>query len=138
MSAVVKANNHEGLPVRHVYCQLGRPVPIEKALSEISDERKKWSSNSKIRAKRGDGNTKADDADWENLDKHEEDLISGQGELKATGYVLVTGLTEEALNSACASMEIAAANAGIEMLSMVYQQGATLMTLAYPGSRGIG
>lgn len=136
MGHVAFAENHEGIPVRHTLSLVGTPVPLEKALKRIRDERKTWKQNANLKSNRG-GTTIADDADWRNLDEREQDLIDGQGELAFTGYVMVSGLSLEGLRQACASMEIAAANASIELLPLTYQQAAGLIAIAYPAGTGM-
>lgn len=136
MGHVAFAQNHTGVPVRHTLSLVGTPVPIEKALKRIRDERNTWKQNANMKRNRG-GTTLADDADWRNLDQREQDLIDGQGELAFTGYVVVSGLSEDDLRQACASMEIASANAGIELLSLTHQQAAALMSVAYPAGSGM-
>lgn len=133
---VVFAETHMGVPVRHTFSLVGTPVPIERAMKRIKKERDTWRQNARLKAARG-GMNLADNADWQNLDQREQDLIDGQGELAFSGYLVVTGVTFQALQDACAAMEIAAATAGIEMLTLTHQQQQALITVAYPAGMGM-
>ncbi|WP_053353952.1 PrgI family protein [Leucobacter musarum] len=137
MGEVASAESSNGVPVRHTLQLVGTPVPIEEALKGIRKQRDAWKQNAALKARRNADMTIADNADWENLDARERDLISGQGELAWTGFVVVSALSYEALLSACTTMELAGSTASIELTALSYQQAAALMTVAYPAGTGM-
>ena len=136
MGNVAFAESHLGYAVRHTFSLVGTPVPMKDALKRIANERKTWKQNARFKQDRA-GTTIADNADWHNLDAREQDLIDGQGQLEFTGYVVVTAVTFDGLQEACAAMEISAANAGIELLVLAYEQQAGLISVAYPAGMGM-
>lgn len=137
MGELAMAETYQGLPVRHTLRLVMVPVPLEQALGRIRKARNTWRQNADLKARQGKQMSIADTADWENLDARERELISGQGELRFTGFVVVSALTEELLHQYCASMEVAAAAAGVELLRLTYQQGAALVSAAYPAGLGV-
>ncbi len=136
MGNVAFAESHHGYAVRHTFSLVGKPVPMKVALKRISKDRKTWKQNAQFKQDRA-GTTIADNADWLNLDAREQDLIDGQGQLEFTGYLVVTAVTRDELEESCAAMEISAANAGVELLVMSYQQQAGLIAVAYPVGMGM-
>lgn len=136
MGDVAFAETYAGVPVRHTLQIVGAPIPLEKALKRIRDDKKTWKQNARLRARRGQESSIADDTDWQNLEGRERDLIDGQGELAWTGFIVVSALSLDALHVSCSSMEITAAQASIEMMPLTYQQGAALMAAAYPAGLG--
>lgn len=137
MGEVASATTSLGLPVRHTLHIVGKPVPLEEALKGIRKSRETWKQNANLRASRGRDVTIADNADWQNLDQREQDLINGQGEFAWTGYLVVSALSEDALAQSCTAMELAGSSASIELVELTHQQAATLMMVAYPVGTGI-
>lgn len=137
MGEIASAESSAGTPVRHTLQLVGTPVPIEQALKGIRKQRDAWKQNAALKARRGDGATIADNADWQNLDAREQDLINGQGELAWTGFVVVSALSYEALLSSCTTMELAGSTASVELTPLTYQQAASLMAVAYPAGTGM-
>ncbi len=136
MGNVAFAESHHGYAVRHTFSLVGNPVPMKDALKRIAKDRKTWKQNAQFKQDRA-GTTIADNADWLNLDAREQDLIDGQGQLEFTGYLVVTAVTRDELEESCAAMEISAANAGVELLVMSYEQQAGLIAVAYPAGMGM-
>lgn len=136
MGNVAFAESHHGYAVRHTFSLVGKPVLMKDALKRIAKDRKTWKQNAQFKQDRA-GTTIADNADWLNLDAREQDLVDGQGQLEFTGYLVVTAVTRDELEEACAAMEISAANAGVELLVMSYEQQAGLIAVAYPAGMGM-
>ena len=137
MGEVASAETAAGTPVRHTVQLVATPTPISEALKGIRKEREAWKQNAELNARRNKDVTIADNADWQNLDAREQDLINGQGELSWTGFVVVSALDYEQLLRACTTMELAGSTASIELTQLTYQQAAALMTVAYPAGTGM-
>lgn len=137
MGQVAAAETSAGVPVRHSLQIVGTPAALGEALRRIKKQRDAWKQNAELKARRNNDLTAADNADWQNLDAREQDLIAGQGELAWTGFVVVSALSHEALLHACTTMELAGSTASIEMVTLTYQQAAALMAVAYPAGTGM-
>ena len=112
-------------------------MPVSKALRRIRDEKKVWRGNEKLRAKRGADGSAADAADWEALEKQEEEIIAGHGEFRYGGYLTVSAADESQLDQAVAGMRNALARAGMEAQVLYCQQAEALMVNALPIGLGM-
>lgn len=132
------AETATGQPVRHTLQVIGAPTPLASALKDIEEQRETWKTNADVRSRQGKDTTIADNVDWENLDKDEHALIAGHGQIRFSGFVTVSAPSYEELLSSCSSMELAAAQASVEMMCLTYQQGAALIAAAYPAGQAAG
>ncbi len=126
-----------GDAVTHIFSLVLTPVPVSKALRRIRDEKKVWRGNEKLRAKRGADGSAADAADWEALEKQEEEIIAGHGEFRYGGYLTVSAADESQLDQAVAGMRNALARAGMEAQVLYCQQAEALMVNALPIGLGM-
>lgn len=138
VSPVVFARHpHTGDAITHILSLVLTPVPVNKALKRIRDEKKVWRGNEKLRAKRGADGSAADAADWDALEKQEQEIVSGQGEFRYGGYLTVSAPDEERLDHALAGIRNALSRAGMEAQVLYCQQAEALMTNAIPTGRGM-
>ncbi len=123
--------------VTHILSLVLTPVPVSRALKRIRDEKKVWRGNEKLRAKRGADGSAADAADWDALEKQEEEIVAGHGEFRYGGYLTVSAPDEERLDQAVAGMRNALARAGMEAQILYCQQAEALMVNALPVGLGM-
>src|SRR3546814_7325078 len=71
-----------GEAVTHIFSVVLTPVPVEKALRRIREEKKVWRGNQKMRTRRNADGSAADEADWLALERQEEELVAGHGEFR--------------------------------------------------------
>lgn len=121
-----------GEAVTHIFTLVLTPVPVSKALKRIRDEKKVWRGNEQLRAKRGADGSAADAADWEALERQEQEIVSGHGEFRYGGYLTITAPNEEELDQAIAGMRNALSRAGMEAQTLYCQQAEALMVNALP------
>lgn len=126
-----------GEAVTHILSLVLTPVPVSKALKRIRDEKKVWRGNEQLRAKRGADGSAADAADWDALEKQEEEIIAGHGEFRYGAYLTVSASDEERLDQAVAGMRNALARAGMEAQVLYCQQAEALMVNALPIGLGM-
>ncbi|WES65978.1 hypothetical protein P0L94_07865 [Microbacter sp. GSS18] len=128
---------HTGEAVTHILTLVLTPVPVSKALKRIRDEKKVWRGNEQLRAKRGADGSAADAADWEALEKQEQEIVAGHGEFRYGAYLTVTARTDVLLDQAVAGMRNALATAGMEAQVLYGQQAEALMVNALPLGMGM-
>lgn len=128
---------HTGDAVTHIFTLVLTPVPVAKALRRIRDEKKVWRGNEKLRAKRGADGSAADAADWEALEKQEQEIVAGHGEFRYGAYLTVTAPDEERLDQAVAGMRNALSRAGMEAQILYCQQAEALLVNALPVGLGM-
>jgi hypothetical protein len=126
-----------GEAVTHILSLVLTPVPVSKALKRIRDEKKVWRGNEKLRAKRGADGSAADAADWDALEKQEQEIVAGHGEFRYGAYITVTAPDEERLDHAIAGMRNALSRAGMEAQILYCQQAEALMVNALPVGLGM-
>ncbi|RLK52523.1 SCO6880 family protein [Microbacterium telephonicum] len=126
-----------GEAVSHIFSIVLTPVPVNRALKRIRDEKKVWRGNEHLRAKRGADGSAADAADWDALEKQEQEIVEGHGEFRYGGYLTITAPTEEQLDAAIAGARNALSRAGMEGQILYCQQAEALMVNALPVGLGM-
>lgn len=126
-----------GAAVTHILSLVLTPVPVNQALKRIRDEKKVWRGNEKLRAKRGADGSAADAADWDALEKQEQEIVEGHGEFRYGAYLTVTAPDEERLDQALAGARNALSRAGMEAQTLYCQQAEALMVNALPIGQGM-
>lgn len=126
-----------GTAVTHIFSLILTPVPVGKALKRIREEKKVWRGNQKLRAKRGADGSAADAADWDALEKQEQEIVEGHGEFRYGGYLTVSAADEEHLDQAIAGARNALSRAGMEAQILYCQQAEALMVNALPIGQGM-
>jgi hypothetical protein len=116
---------------------LAEPLPTGKALREIRRAKVEHVSDAAQRARIGQIEDESTRAEVEELNRREQELVAGHGDLRFTGLVTVTAPTEDALNGACAATESAAAQSMCEIRRLVGQQGLAHLAAALPLARGV-
>jgi hypothetical protein len=114
---------------------LATPVPTGKALREIRRTRAEQTADAMTRARIGRVEDEATRAEAAELDRREEDLVAGHGDVRFTGLLTVTACTVEELAEDCAAAETAAAQAGCELRRLVGQQVQAFAAGALPLAR---
>lgn len=138
VSPIVFARHpHTGEAVTHIFSLVFTPVPVSKALKRIRDEKKVWRGNEKLRAKRGTDGSAADAADWDALEKQEQEIVAGHGEFRYGAYLTISAPDEESLDQAVAGMRNALSRAGMEAQVLYCQQAEALMVNALPVGLGM-
>lgn len=126
-----------GTAVTHILSLVLTPVPVNQALKRIRDEKKVWRGNEKLRSKRGADGSAADAADWDALEKQEQEIVEGHGEFRYGAYLTVTAPDEEHLDQALAGARNALSRAGMEGQTLYCQQAEALMVNALPIGLGM-
>ncbi|MFL0410993.1 SCO6880 family protein [Microbacterium paludicola] len=126
-----------GEAITHILSIVLTPVSVRKAMRRIEDDKKVWRGNEKLRAKRGVDGSAADAADWEALERQEEEIVAGHGEFRYGAYLTVTARDEQQLDQAIAGMRNALARAGMEPQTLYCQQAEALMVNALPLGLGM-
>lgn len=121
-----------GEAITHIFSIVLTPVTVKKAMKRIEDDKKVWRGNERLRAKRGVDGSAADAADWDALERQEEEIVAGHGEFRYGAYLTVTAPDEERLDQAIAGMRNALARAGMEPQILYCQQAEALMVNALP------
>lgn len=126
-----------GEPITHIFSIVLTPVSVKKAMKRIEDDKKVWRGNEVLRAKRGRDGSAADAADWEALERQEEEIVAGHGEFRYGAYLTISAPDEAALDEASAGMRNALARAGMEPQILYSQQAEALMVNALPIGLGM-
>jgi hypothetical protein len=126
-----------GEAITHILSIVLTPVSVKKAMKRIEDDKKVWRGNEKLRAKRGADGSAADAADWDALERQEEEIVAGHGEFRYGAYLTVTAPDEAKLDQAIAGMRNALARAGMEPQILYCQQAEALMVNALPIGLGM-
>ena len=126
-----------GEAISHILSIVLTPVSVKKAMRRIEDDKKVWRGNERLRAKRGVDGSAADAADWDALERQEEEIVAGHGEFRYGAYLTVTAPDEEKLDQAIAGMRNTLARAGMEPQILYCQQAEALMVNALPIGLGM-
>ncbi|MDX2377606.1 hypothetical protein M4I32_12425 [Microbacterium sp. LRZ72] len=121
-----------GDAVTHIFSIVLTPVPVNKALKRIREEKKVWRGNEKLRAKRGADGSAADEADWLALEKQEDELVAGHGEFRYGAYLTITAADDESLEQSLAGARNSLSRAGMEAQILYCQQAEALLVNALP------
>ncbi|WP_433585832.1 SCO6880 family protein [Microbacterium hydrocarbonoxydans] len=138
VSPIVFARHpHTGEAVTHIFSIVLTPVPLKRALKRVRDDKKIWRGNERMRARRGADGSAADKADWDALEKEEEELVAGNGEFRYGAYLTVSARDEAQLDQAVAGMRNALVQAEMEAQILYCQQAEALMVNALPLGLGM-
>ena len=123
--------------VTHIFSIVLTPVPVSKALKNVGREKRLWKGNSKLRAKRGEDNSQADEQDWAALIERENEILAGHGQFSYGGYLTITARDEDALERGIAGARNAMSQVGMEGQILYCQQAEALMTNVLPLGLGM-
>lgn len=126
-----------GEAITHIMSIVLTPVSVKKAMRRIEDDKKVWRGNERLRAKRGVDGSAADAADWDALERQEEEIVAGHGEFRYGAYLTVSARSEELLDQAIAGMRNALARSGMEPQILYCQQAEALMVNVLPIGLGM-
>lgn len=111
------------------------PLQPGKALREIRRTRAEQTADAMTRARIGRVEDEVTRAASAELDRREEDLVAGHGDLRFVGLLTVSACTLDELDEECAAAETAAAQAGCELRRLVGQQVQGFAAAALPLAR---
>lgn len=138
ITPVVFARHPQTLePIAHMFSVVMTPVNTRAALARIRREKRNWQNNQKIKAKRQEEGSAADNADWTALVEQEESIVAGEGEYRYGAYLTVSAPSESILSGAVAGMRNALTRAGMEPQILYCQQAEALMINALPLGEGM-
>lgn len=123
--------------VTHIFSIVLTPVPVSKALKNVARDKRLWKGNSKLRAKRGEDNSQADEADFRTLIEREEEILEGHGQFSYGGYLTITARDEDTLERGIAGARNAMSQVGMEGQILYCQQAEALMTNVLPLGLGM-
>jgi len=124
--------------IRRTFSLVLQPIPIGKAMRDARRHQVERVTDRATRTKIGQLETEEDrqlDAD---VAQREKDLAAGHGDVRWLGLVAVSADTEEALDDACTEIEIAAAQALLDLRRLVGQQVEGFVAAALPFGVGLG
>jgi hypothetical protein len=124
--------------IRRTFSLVMQPIPVTKALRDARRHRVERVTDRATRNRIGQLETEEDrqlDAD---VAQREKDLAAGHGDIRWLGLLAVSADTEDALDEACTELEIAAAQALIELRRLVGQQLEGFLAAALPFGIGLG
>lgn len=124
--------------IRHTIAMCKAPVPINRAMKRIQDQKKAWTASDRMRQKQGQITTESDRHEWDLLIEQERALVAGMGEFEVSAYVCVTATSKDELDHASSAMHTHMSNAGLEAHIVYGQQAEALMMCALPVGRGLG
>lgn len=120
---------------RRTLSLLATPLPPAKALREIRRARAEQTADAMTRARVGRVVDEVSRAAASELDRREEDLVAGHGDLRFLGLLAISAPTLDELSEECAAAETAAAQAGCELRRLVGQQVQGFAAAALPLAR---
>lgn len=120
---------------RRTLSLLATPLPPAKALREIRRARAEQTADALTRARIGRVQDEVSRAATSELDRREQDLVAGHGDLRFLGLLAISAPTLDELNEECAAAETAAAQAGCELRRLVGQQVQGFAAAALPLAR---
>jgi hypothetical protein len=112
------------------------PVPPQRAAREVESARTAELADEELRRRAGFLETARHRRRAEGVAHREAELADGHAELRFSGYVSVSGPTPAELDEACAAVEAAAQQTGLE-LRRLYGQQAEAFTWCLPLARGL-
>ncbi|MGP5015542.1 SCO6880 family protein [Glutamicibacter ardleyensis] len=121
----------------HTITQILRPVTVGKTLKRIETRKTDWETTDKFRKKSGRANSRQHDAEFEDIESVEEQLVDGHGSYFMTGMVTVSGSDKSELERNCAKMRDAASRSRIELLPAYGQQDSAFSAAALPLAKGM-
>lgn len=123
--------------VTHIFSIVLTPVPVSKALKGIAREKRVWEGNAKLRAKRGETTSQADEMDWKAILERENQVLTGHGQFSYGGYLTITARDEDALERGIAGARNAMSRVGMEGQILYCQQAEALLTNVLPLGLGM-
>lgn len=123
--------------IRRTFSLVMQPIPVGKALRDARRHRVERLTDRATRAKIGQLETEEDRQQDADVAQREKDLAAGHGDFRWIGLLAVSADTEEALDEACTEMEIAAAQALIDLRRLVGQQLEGFLATALPFGIGL-
>ncbi|GAA3598410.1 SCO6880 family protein [Kribbella ginsengisoli] len=124
--------------IRRTFSIVLQPIPISKALRDARRHRVERITDRATRARIGQLETEEDRLVDADVIQREKDLAAGHGDVRWLGLLVVSGDTDEALEEACTELEIAGAQALIDLRRLVGQQLEGFIAAALPFGIGLG
>jgi hypothetical protein len=109
-----------------------RPVPIHKALGEVTRAQNDMETAEGLRMRMAARVTLTHEREAENLAVRERDLVDGFGDVAFRGFITVSADSKDALTRTRSEIEQASHEARVNLVSMFGQQAAAFATTALP------
>jgi hypothetical protein len=123
--------------VRRSLSIVAEPVPTATALKEVRAERFDYLSDQLTRDKRGQITDYATVAELDDVNRREQELVSGHGDLRYAAFIAVTAPTTDELTAAVDEITTAAVESYCEVRVLWGEQAAGFAAAALPLGRGI-
>jgi hypothetical protein len=124
--------------IRRTFSLVLQPIPISKALRDARRHRVERVTDRATRARIGQLETEEDRLVDADVAQREKDLAAGHGDVRWLGLLVVSADTDEALDEACTELEIAGAQALIDLRRLAGQQLEGFVAAALPFGVGLG
>ena len=122
------------LPYRHTLSLIARPISLQESVKAIERAKSRIQADRMVRQARRSGKAESAfvQAELEDINRREQEVISGFGDLEFVGMVALTAPDEDQLRAACTSLEQAASQSFIEVRQYYGQQAAAFNSAALP------
>lgn len=123
-------------PLRRSISMVMEPVSPSRAARQVAHARTADLADSELRRRGGFLTTARQTKERQSVEQRDADLAEGHSQYRFTGYVTVTADSREELATACAAVEQAAGQAGIE-LRLLYGAQDVAFACSLPLGRGL-
>ncbi|MFC8708885.1 MULTISPECIES: SCO6880 family protein [unclassified Streptomyces] len=121
--------------VRRTLSLLYVPQQLEAALRDIQRKKAQVIADANERARRGQVDSEADSIEYADAKQREREIYAGHADVDLTGLITVSAADDAALDSACTQIETAAADAGVDLRRLSYQQSEAFTLASLPLAR---
>lgn len=122
---------------RHTVTLVAQPIAAGKALKRIGSRLSDWTATDTTRKKLGRPASLEHEAEKEDIEREEEQLVDGHVGVKFGGYITVTADHEKDLETYCGDVLTAASRAQSGLRCMYHQQHSAFVASALPLGRGL-
>lgn len=123
--------------VRRTFSIVMQPVPIGKALRDARRDQVERLTDRSTRSRIGQLETEQDRQVDADVAQRERDLAEGHGDVRWVGLLAVSADDLDALDDACAAIEVAASQALLDLRRLVGQQAEAFLAAALPFGTGL-
>jgi hypothetical protein len=123
-------------PLRRTIALIMEPVSPSRAARQVAQARTADIADGELRRRSGFLVTARQVREKESVEERDVELADGHAQYRFSGYVTVTGDSREELRGACAAVEQAAGQAGVE-LRLLYGEQDVAFTCSLPLGRGL-
>jgi len=123
--------------VHRTFSLVCEPIPINKAMRDVRADQYGHVADQMERAERGQLESAQVRRERADVDQREAELVSGAGDVRFAGFVVVSAPSKDELASAVDQTRQAAVEAGCELRVMAGEQAGAFVAGALPLGRGI-